>query len=1520
MLRGLGMVVDLATEPRHALKYLLARFPKDGGDWRIYRVDPREHWSFYRYSCYLLILSMRAHEQGQCGSCPIDAGGPQGKVKFKVCFADSGYTALVTYLYNMRDKAHRYKGIPLDLHEGLLQSFRPVAPHNTAVLAHIAVDIPDLSMLRIWPATGFTPPGPDRGRDYTLIPASKLPPVPLIAQSWGTLGATLLALPALQEKKPSQKKVRRIRRSAKAPLGTAVTPQSSEAWQSQVTQYLGRLRESLRLLGLHGLRHPGDRASLYIDRQLVPRCADVRFGGLQTDNRVVSDRDEEAVRRSLPESDLLKRLQAAGVPARLCLLDEAGSGKSTLLEQLAWRMAEVAGGTPDDRGRRIPFLVHLRNWRPNTHRTLAEFIHDYAATIDETCLEQLCTTGRVALFVDGLDEVHGGAKRRHAATEWLASELNRPLYVTCGVFLAGRPWAFDGTVLRQFRAVQLRIRELELSDVADYISRYFSRRGPQRVALQQQLSTRDAATRHLKQPLLLMLTCFLRESEIPGHSASATELLEGAVRELLRQRQLPEEHTLWLLGRLAWICWTQGLDRMTEMHALEAVAKAVQSESVGSGRRSSKTPDALLGRILRRSGLFVKDGAQCRFEDMILAEYLAGRDLATQPEPTIVKRFREHAWNPRWTRIFLFAQGRLWATNGESAGRLVRWLLNEIEAGHDDVFRSLTFMACRLLSGAKATPGDEWRDILTRLSVLACGAWHWTMNNSAYDERRDVAHQALLELANLEDTPIIDFLPSALADPATVADAARILSAIGSEGSRAIARDALALTQPAEVRAAVIEALGCDVGALERAMCDSEAEIRAAAAEALGRLRVEDAVDLLSKALADENSVVRGSAVQSLGLIRAVGVIDRVVDLLWDDDPAIRPAAAMAAERIGADSAVRAIARNVRRLNKHAARLLCQADGKEGVRILQQGLTQSDDAVRQCAADALRDADPQYRLDAILCAARDRSELVRIAAIEALASHHEPEATALLVSMLNDGSEKCDVRVAAADALGHAKEPDSTPALVAALGDHDKSLRLSAVRALGRIADVSTEDAMLGVFASEDADLYREAALALVPIVKWNGQRAVELLLRRLRHRDTAVSEHAAHALGWLGTADNPTVEHALGHDVAAEIRDHIARLAVVQLKKRIAQEAGGPNEAVLEALCCIGTESAVAAVVEVLPRIEATVRRKTILRLGATGIELAVDALVTHADDSESDLQNDAAWALARGGSIRAEKCLLSLCRSKDEDLRIAAIWGLGKIGSPQARKELTRAISDPCSAVRVGAVEALGQVGTTPAVQHLVKALADPDVGVSASAAEALGLIGAPAAVPALCNVLTKESEALVVRIAAADALGKIGSTRGVTALLRALSGSAAKQAERSAGRSGGHDRSDSEHLSSEGMDNGEALEATQFRDAVIGALGAIGSSSAVRGLIDLRLRGVDDTGVVASALCQIRAPHCAKALAQTACAEHAWAGQLLDVWCAQENVTVLETGRLIARSDHHLHSQLCPHRNRSRRPRTS
>jgi len=366
-------------------------------------------------------------------------------------------------------------------------------------------------------------------------------------------------------------------------------------------------------------------------------------------------------------------------------------------------------------------------------------------------------------------------------------------------------------------------------------------------------------------------------------------------------------------------------------------------------------------------------------------------------------------------------------------------------------------------------------------------------------------------------------------------------------------------------------ALADGVMPLVGVLADPDPEVRQMAAFALGLLGDARARDPLVTALADPSPLVQGSAAEALGLIGDAASADALGTFAAqivqsgalaqppDEGDDVRRDTPTAACRLAIHALVR-----LKAYPQLAAAVL-DANGQPRVRWwpVAFALQRLEDKRALPALLTLaRDANPYTRAFAVkgLAALKDRSALpvlmpllssgersVLIETVRALGRIADPAAAAPLLRIIGDAAADPQVRLEAVGAIGSFHQPEVSDALIDMLADPTPAIRAAALRSLASfdrenfITVLSGLDAdahwnvraalatVLGTLPPENGLPRLEAMMndpdqrvipfAIASIVKLKAPSAAAMLLDRLKADDPVVRGAAADGIGELKPA-----------------------------------------------------------------------------------------------------------------------------------------------------------------------------------------------------------------------------------------------------------------------------------------------------------------------------------------------------------------------------------------------------------------
>jgi HEAT repeat protein/cyclophilin family peptidyl-prolyl cis-trans isomerase len=454
---------------------------------------------------------------------------------------------------------------------------------------------------------------------------------------------------------------------------------------------------------------------------------------------------------------------------------------------------------------------------------------------------------------------------------------------------------------------------------------------------------------------------------------------------------------------------------------------------------------------------------------------------------------------------------------------------------------------------------------------------------------------------------------------------------------------------------------------LARLLGDAEPRVRRRAALGLGRIGLEEGIDLLLPRLADPEPEVRQMTAFALGLIGDARASAALLQALEDPAPMVQGSAAEALGAIGDKAAAPAIA-------TMASTIL--ASGALAGTLAEQEAVRRDTpaAAFRLAVFALARLDAS---DALATAVLDEAGQPRVRwwpVAYALQRVEDRRAVPALLGLASDPDPY--TRAFAIRGLGALEESSAAPVLLPQIESRDRAVAIEAIRALGRIGDpAATEPLLTLVRAPGTSPHQRLEAVAALGVL--GGEGVYDTLLDLLGDRNPAIRAAALVALGKLGADGFVTVLSGLDPDRHWNVRAVLAGV------------------------------------------------------LGTLPPEAALPRLRTMLEDEDQRVIPQVLASLTALRAPEAVEVLTTRLDSDDPVVRAAAARGLGRLKPAGARAALEaayrRGVRDQSYVARAAALEALAAYGAD-AQALLVEALGDPDWAVRVRAAELLEPLEGP------------------------------------------------------------------------------------------------------------------------------------------------------------------------------------------------
>ena len=565
-----------------------------------------------------------------------------------------------------------------------------------------------------------------------------------------------------------------------------------------------------------------------------------------------------------------------------------------------------------------------------------------------------------------------------------------------------------------------------------------------------------------------------------------------------------------------------------------------------------------------------------------------------------------------------------------------------------------------------------------------------------------------------------------------------------------------------------------EVENLIEALGSGDWEVRQEAVVTLSQMGKPAIVSLL-KALNHENPMIQTGAAELLGTY-GKAALPTLLRLLATDKERVQDGAARAIGQNGRDALMplrEAIQDKNFRSRRGAALALGYIGyiGPEPVALLGHALSDRHREVRKQAALSLDNMQWSSRNTSekalYLIAKEDWNETVRLGKM----------AVPPLITVLED--DDYHIRVAAVRALGKIRDGRSAEALLNMLKDSESSVRQVTVETLGEIRDPATQPGLVRALTDDALSVRVEAAWSLdktgwtpptqseevlyrIAKEDWNGLirmggAAVPILIMMLTDTHQSVRVKVTGVLRHMGEAGRQGLAEAASGD-NPEIRK-AATEAIVLIRKKNAI-SGPPKK----------KSSTSASVVRPATgnRAVSGEERQFCVHLCSQGVSEERASRLAHALTEDNEMIRAAAVDTLKQLGEPATGCLVALLGDHSNLVRIATVEALGATGAREALPYILRLVSDSNENLRTAIAQALGGIKDSKSVPALIDLLDDKSMAVSDAASDGLVNIG-PEAQPLLIQAL--DNSRVRLRCRSAEALGKLSNPSTIGSLIRLL-----------------------------------------------------------------------------------------------------------------------------------------------------
>ena len=556
-------------------------------------------------------------------------------------------------------------------------------------------------------------------------------------------------------------------------------------------------------------------------------------------------------------------------------------------------------------------------------------------------------------------------------------------------------------------------------------------------------------------------------------------------------------------------------------------------------------------------------------------------------------------------------------------------------------------------------------------------------------------------------------------------------------------------------------------------LSDSEKSVRFWGVKALGEIGIGNSETIQALITALNDVKTRNNAVEALSKINNSAVVLALIETIKNSDGDFRNYAGIALTEISNPQAVSALIEEVVNhsdvyIKYFAVEALGNIGNPEAVSALIAILNYSMFYIRYYGVDI---------------AARNK-------AVEALSKIGTPQAVSGLIEALALKNPYQEVAGKAAEALLNIGTEEAYLGLMTTLNHSDETIREYAVKALGKVMDISSTAAMPILIEAlnnpyQEVRSYATMIFANFPLVLGVNPESRQALIASLNDSDktgidcvaTALSlllnpEEVSALMTALTNSDETVRSKAI--ESLGETLDKIGNPETMSGLSMALEDSNNPLRYYLAILLTVylnekGNPEALPILIKALNHSDKYVRRIAVNALGDSDNPEVVSALIMMLNDSEYEVRFKATMALGNIGNPKTIPALIEGLNDANKDVRFMSADALSKMGNPEAIPTLIEGLNDSDKYVRIAILEALSKIDNPEVIPALFKGLNDSDKYVRGFAAQTLGNIGNSEAIPALIEALNDEDNQ--VKNIAKLALSKMGNSETISALIRVL-----------------------------------------------------------------------------------------------------------------------------------------------------
>lgn len=866
---------------------------------------------------------------------------------------------------------------------------------------------------------------------------------------------------------------------------------ASSSWQDRKfeKEYLNWVvakHKDLTLVGVQAENKPG-LEDVFVSLRISPYSSQSStYSNVSALTRsAASDEPELENTRVLSVGDVARASQ------RVVILGDPGAGKTTLLQFIAVTFAREHASEKAFRRRgivkqklgaatwRLPIFVPLRAVTEErfTQWPILVSLSPHLR-YPEGYFERQLKKGRCVLLLDGLDEVKSEDDQKRVAKA--IQDLSAPPYSNNQFIVSCRIAGWRNLLSSEF--AKLEVREFDRAEIHYFIRSWYKAveysqvigKEPetarqmremkvhrQSTELLEALDRNERLRRLARNPLLLSIIAVVHRTRVvlPRQRAKlyreCTELLLE-LWDVARGVQVDDtglnlDQKLVLMRSIAYALQESGQPQGSRQMLENIIGK--QLRSIDSLRIDARQ---LLRLLEQRSGLIVERSIDVlSFAHLTFQEYFAAQSIVYDRIKLRHLQARERLFDPKWREVVLLYVGII-----ENATEFVRDIYRLED---EDIFYSRLRLAARCLNEAVKID----RSLRTNIISTLLSIWYQTPFRLLREEINEVVMSFDNEDISREISSLIHSNTLDISHHVIAAFSERSLQQVEGELEDWLSK--LKDSDP-QIRLEAMDGLAKHklhdpkaINALVDVLEDSNLQVRSKAMNTLFRMRRlnDDVLEAIVAQYGSSDVQIRYKVIIALGEVgllsaRALNVL---VEALDDPNPTIIAAAAksFAHLRQGPAEVVNRLRSHLGkgpstvRIQVAKALFALEQPDEATFKVIRQGLQDTDWLIRMAAADVLREARQAHIvLEELLVLLRDLEWRVRVAAINALATLHEPNeiVTDEIAQLLTDPrQEVSENAILALIQLG-----DDSEALLNRLTDimnsSDEDLRYRAISAL----------------------------------------------------------------------------------------------------------------------------------------------------------------------------------------------------------------------------------------------------------------------------------------------------------------------------------------------------------------------------------------------------------------------------------------------------------------------------------------